>query len=91
MKKIHLSIKDIGIFFLILLLSNILISTLYLYTNSISKKCNNLLIKANSKDHRNDFFITTLNLISVIFAENNFSTLLQMYNLSYHPLYYVHH
>ncbi len=47
-------------------------ASLYLYTNSISKKCNNLLIKANSKDHRNDFFITTLNLISVIFAENNF-------------------
>ncbi len=43
MKKIHLSIKDIGIFFLILLLSNILISTLYLYTN-LSLNTNNTFL-----------------------------------------------
>lgn len=37
---------------------------LYLYTRKISKKLNNLLIEANSKDHRNDCFITALNLLS---------------------------
>ena len=39
---------------------------LFLYTNSIYKKDKNILIKANSKDHRNDCFITTLTLISSI-------------------------
>ncbi len=39
---------------------------LYLYTNKISKKYNNILIKANSKDHRNDCFITIGTLISSI-------------------------
>ena len=44
---------------------------LYIYTNSMSKKNNNLLIKANAKDHRNDVLITSLNLFSVILAYNN--------------------
>jgi len=41
---------------------------LFIYTNKISKKYNNLLIKANSKDHRNDCFITLSNLIASIFT-----------------------
>lgn len=41
---------------------------LYLYTNKIGKKHNNLLIIANSKDHRNDSIITICNLISCILA-----------------------
>ena len=44
---------------------------LYLYTNKIAKKENNLLIEANSKDHINDVIITFLNLISIIFAYYN--------------------
>lgn len=40
--------------------------SLFLYTNNIYKKDKNILIKANSKDHRNDCFITTLTLISSI-------------------------
>ena len=44
---------------------------LYLYTNHISKKYNNLLIKANSKDHRNDCVITTLTLTSSILSLYN--------------------
>ena len=44
---------------------------LYLYTRSIGKKYNNLLVKANSKDHLNDCMITTLNLISCILAYFN--------------------
>lgn len=44
--------------------------SLYIYTNKISKKYNNLLMEANSKDHRNDCIITTFNLISGFFAVN---------------------
>ena len=39
---------------------------LYLYTSRIGKKYNNLLVEANSKDHRNDILITSCNLIAVI-------------------------
>lgn len=39
---------------------------LYLYTNKIYKKYNNILLDANSKDHRNDCFITSLTLLSAI-------------------------
>ena len=39
---------------------------LYLYTNKLYKKDKNILVKANSKDHRNDCFITSLTLISSI-------------------------
>ena len=37
---------------------------LFIFTDRLSKKYNNLLIKANSKDHRNDCFITLGNLIA---------------------------
>ena len=40
--------------------------SLYLYTNKLSKKYNNLLVKANSKDHRNDCVITLCNLIACL-------------------------
>ena len=39
---------------------------LFIYTHKISKKYKNILIEANSKDHRNDCVITLLTLISVI-------------------------
>jgi len=39
---------------------------LFIYTDKLSKKYNNLLIKANSKDHRNDCVITLCNLIACI-------------------------
>ena len=42
--------------------------TLYLYTNKLSKKYNNLLLEANSKDHRNDCLLTTLNLIACLLS-----------------------
>lgn len=44
---------------------------LYLYTNKLYKKHNNLLILANSKDHLNDTIITSLNLISCILSSYN--------------------
>jgi len=44
---------------------------LYIYTNKLAKKYNNLLIKANSKDHLIDSIITTFNLISCLLAKAN--------------------
>lgn len=42
--------------------------SLYLYTHKLSKKYNNLLIEANSKDHRNDCLVTLSTLIASILA-----------------------
>ena len=45
--------------------------SLFIYTNKLSKKYHNILIKANSIDHLIDSTITTANLISIILAKNN--------------------
>ena len=42
--------------------------SLYLYTRHVSKKIDNILLKANMADHRNDCIITTFTLISVLFT-----------------------
>ena len=41
---------------------------LYIYTHMLYKKYKNILIDANSKDHRNDCIITIVNLISCLFS-----------------------
>ncbi len=41
---------------------------LYIYTNKLSKKYNNILLDANQKDHRNDCIVTTFTLISVLLS-----------------------
>lgn len=41
---------------------------LFLYTNHLSKQDNNLLIEANSKDHRNDCILTTFTLIASLLS-----------------------
>lgn len=41
---------------------------LYIYTNKIAKMQKNLLVKANSIDHRNDCIITLMNLISCLLS-----------------------
>ncbi len=41
---------------------------LYLYTKHQQKKYNSILLKANMKDHRNDCFVTTFTLISVLLS-----------------------
>ena len=45
--------------------------SLYIYTNKIGKKYNNLLVKANAKDHINDCLLTTGTLISCILGKYN--------------------
>lgn len=39
---------------------------LFIFTDKLYRKYNNLLIKANSRDHRNDCFITMCNLIAAL-------------------------
>lgn len=39
---------------------------LYIYTNKLCKKYNNILLEANCKDHRNDCVVTTFTLISIL-------------------------
>lgn len=44
---------------------------LYLYTNKLSKKYNNILISSSSKDHRNDCIVTTFTLFSILMSLAN--------------------
>lgn len=60
---------DFSIWLVIVCIVTIIVKfCLFIYTNKLSKKYNNLLIEANSKDHRNDCVITFLNLISCLFT-----------------------
>lgn len=40
--------------------------SLYLYTHSLFKKYDNILLEANMKDHRNDCIVTSFTLISIL-------------------------
>lgn len=42
--------------------------TLFLYTKKASKKCNNILLDSNMKDHKNDCIVTSFTLISIILS-----------------------
>lgn len=46
---------------------------LYVYTNRLYRKYNNILLEANSKDHKNDCIVTAFTLISIL------ATLLNIY------------
>ena len=41
---------------------------LFIYTSKLNKKYNNILLKANSKDHFNDCIITSFTLISIMLS-----------------------
>ena len=41
---------------------------LYVYTKKLYKKYDNILLKSNFKDHKNDCLVTTCTLISIIFG-----------------------
>ena len=54
-------------FLIIVNIITIIIKTgLFIYTNKLSKKYNNILMKANSYDHRNDVLVTSFNLLSSV-------------------------
>lgn len=60
---------NFSIYLIIVCIITIIVKlALYIYTKNISKKYNNILLEANSKDHRNDCIITLFNLISCILA-----------------------
>lgn len=77
-------------------------SLLFLYTNSLAKKYQNILLKANAKDHRNDCIITSCTLLSCVLSLYNlyfldgvigilisiwiFYSALQIFMESYHVL-----
>ena len=61
-----------SIWLVIVCLTTIIIKLLlFIYTNKLAKKYHNILIKANSKDHLIDIFITSINLISCLLAKYN--------------------
>lgn len=61
------SIFNFSIWYIIVCIVTILVKLgLFLYTNKVAKVYNNLLILANSKDHRNDMIVTFFTLISGI-------------------------
>ena len=60
---------DFSIWLIVVCITTIIVKfSLYLYTHNLSKKYNNLLIEANSKDHRNDCFVTLSTLIASILS-----------------------
>lgn len=60
---------DFSIWLIVVCLITIIVKLfLFIYTNKIYKKYNNLLVKANSKDHFNDMIITSANLVSSILS-----------------------
>ena len=60
---------DFSIWLIVVCLITIIVKLfLFLYTNKVYKKYNNLLVKANSKDHFNDMIITSVNLVSCILS-----------------------
>lgn len=66
---IHHHSMDFSWFLVLVCIITIVIKLLlYLYTNKLCKKYDNILLEANSKDHRNDCIVTTFTLISILGA-----------------------
>lgn len=66
---------NFSIWYIIVCIITILVKLgLFLYTNKVAKVYNNLLILANSKDHRNDMIVTFFTLLSgiLMYYEINF-------------------
>lgn len=60
---------DFSVWLIVVCIVTIIVKfCLYMYTNKIYKKYNNLLVKANSRDHFNDMIITSVNLISCLLS-----------------------
>lgn len=63
------NVLEYSIYLIIVCIITIVIKIfLFLYTNKLNKKYNNILLKANSKDHFNDCIVTSFTLISILFA-----------------------
>lgn len=69
MSLIHKSIFEFSWFPVLVCAITIIVKLfLFLYTNSLAKKYNNILLEANKKDHKNDCIVTTFTLISVLLS-----------------------
>lgn len=69
MSLINKTKYDFNIWLVVVCITTIITKlSLYLYTNNLSKKYNNLLLEANSKDHRNDCLLTSLNLTACLLS-----------------------
>ena len=69
---INKDIFEFSILLVIVYITTIIVKLcLYIYTKILYKKSNNLLMKANYTDHRNDCVITTLNLIACLLSLKN--------------------
>lgn len=60
------TLKFSFVLIIICIITIIIKLSLYLYTKFLNKNMNNILLKANSKDHLNDCFVTSFTLISII-------------------------
>lgn len=59
-------------FLIIVCIITILVKLLlYIYTKKLSKKYKNILLEANTKDHRNDCIVTAFTLISILLTFAN--------------------
>ncbi len=66
---IYGNILEFSVYLIIVCIITIITKlSLFIYTNKLNKKFNNILLKANSKDHFNDCIVTSFTLISIIFA-----------------------
>lgn len=60
---------EYSIYLVIVCIVTIIIKiSLFIYTNKLNRKYNNILLKANSKDHFNDCIVTSFTLISILLA-----------------------
>lgn len=58
-----------SIYLVIVCIATIIVKIiLFIYTNKISKKFNNILLRANAKDHFNDCIVTSFTLISIFLS-----------------------
>lgn len=67
---------------------------LYLYIKTLAKKYNNILLKANMKDHRNDCIVTICTLISILlglFGFYLFDGIVGIRNIYLDLLYWFYH
>lgn len=63
------NIVKYSIYLIIVCIITIIIKLfLFIYTNRLNKIYNNILLKANSKDHFNDCIVTSFTLISILLA-----------------------
>ena len=69
---IHKNTFEFSWFLVLVCIITIIVKLLlYLYTNKLAKKYNNILLEANKKDHRNDCIVTSFTLISVLLSLMN--------------------